>query len=705
MKELLWGGGSVEIVGFLCRKKGVVENLSISLDRPVTVLYGLNGTGKTTLLSFASDNSIVRRYKWNEKWGHSEDAGPSAQDLISGLKDSHRTSIIPDFQRLGIFHDLHSVGAYVEDLAEKLDSRQVGYPTNAFALALGVEYRYDRIGIDYQESFVDLILGLLQKPLFTHEKNLIEGMDPSWSTSYTESTVEMYVSASHLQHLLEAYPFREKLITNPTEYAYEELVGGFPWDHSPKFQEPFGIQVASWNVQLEKRESKTIHEIELIDAERTYLQFTYGLMLDDNNCVVPTHSLKEKVADINIRANYYFKLLLEDAPQIEFQIQDFDAWDKKSPLCRWVFHLNEDVRDQNLSLLSTAQRRWASLALQLASGLAESALRIETLLVIDEPESSLHRRAERHLARGLSRIATELDIKVCIASHSPSFLTITDADLIHVQLDENGRTRLSPLESFDHSGLDLLSKDLGISKADVLQFIKTIVLVEGQHDKAVIESWCPELREYGVYVIPIGGVDSLKQVKDFDFIFKFTDSKIVALVDSIKASEVSTLWEQCVEAKRAGRKNSNALLKQFSSAKEGRRERETLATVMRMALETDLSDRFQPWALSKRDVAHYLDPYEFCPSLNEFLDEKEIELASQCESQELRTELVWKILGNYWQSNHLEKEDFKAWFGRTTKAWITTERVEQIAIKTQENIHPDFINLSNHLTGIKRLPR
>ena len=193
--------------------------------------------------------------------------------------------------------------------------------------------------------------------------------------------------------------------------------------------------------------------------------------------MVPTHSLKEKVADINIRANYYFKLLLEDAPQIEFQIQDFDAWDKKSPLCRWVFHLNEDVRDQNLSLLSTAQRRWASLALQLASGLAETALRIETLLVIDEPESSLHRRAERHLARGLSRIATELDIKVCIASHSPSFLTITNADLIHVQLDENGRTRLSPLESFDHSGLDLLSRELGISKADVLQFIKTIVLV------------------------------------------------------------------------------------------------------------------------------------------------------------------------------------------------------------------------------------
>src|SRR5262249_29518355 len=155
--------------------------------------------------------------------------------------------------------------------------------------------------------------------------------------------------------------------------------------------------------------------------------------------------------------------------------------------------------------LSHAQSRWAVLSIRL--GLAKLVGSIRSVIVIDEPERALHRRAERRLAYALREMANEFAVPVIVATHSPAFLEDRRATLHHVSRDTYGWTVTSPVPK------QLLShiEDLGLDVADLLQFCRVILLVEGQHELVIFRTlFGDRLAAAGIELFSVRGARSLR---------------------------------------------------------------------------------------------------------------------------------------------------------------------------------------------------
>jgi len=121
-------------------------------------------------------------------------------------------------------------------------------------------------------------------------------------------------------------------------------------------------------------------------------------------------SLTLRARDVETRANALLPILLSDAPALRLTLGDDAAW-FAGESCTWTATRFHDDQAIPLHRLSSAERRWANVAIRGATGLSlESIYEMQNLdtatwLVIDEPERGLHRTAESHMARGLQELA------------------------------------------------------------------------------------------------------------------------------------------------------------------------------------------------------------------------------------------------------------------------------------------------------------
>lgn len=156
------------------------------------------------------------------------------------------------------------------------------------------------------------------------------------------------------------------------------------------------------------------------------------------------------------RANGILRTLLIDAPVLTLDVLPVDDWyDGTAPL-RWAA-LDPSEEMVGVDEMSSAQRRWAQLAITMAlsqvpaaSDAGPAELRLgeieigDRLLVLDEPENALHPSAQRFLAQGLALLDPQL--QVVVASHSASFLDETQFRLHHVHRGRGGLTTIDDLQ-------------------------------------------------------------------------------------------------------------------------------------------------------------------------------------------------------------------------------------------------------------------
>lgn len=326
----------------------------------------------------------------------------------------------------------------------------------------------------------------------------------------------------------------------------------------------------------------------------------------DGERLTPDSGIMWFVEFITWRANRYYSLLLANAPTLEFDLKSPNEWFQgQLPLWSvpgpWSTYGNIDLKS-----LSSAERRWAAIAIELAINIGTGGF-----FLIDEPEAALHRSAEQQMAKGLMEIARERDLAVIVATHSPE---IIDAPGVSVQLVRRADQMLSDgrkLERFlSSSKIDL--KNFGLLPSDLLRRQSAFLLVEGQHDLVILESLVgAELRRLKIEMIPMRGASQLPGTVDSRVLYDFTDAHVFVLLDALDPKTVYDIWEKALQMVEAdGRRDAIDFLGEKLKALKIDESR-FLAGWGQRALETELEARLTPLVLSKPDIVDYLPVADF----------------------------------------------------------------------------------------------
>jgi predicted ATP-dependent endonuclease of OLD family len=296
-----------------------------------------------------------------------------------------------------------------------------------------------------------------------------------------------------------------------------------------------------------------------------------------------------------------------------------------------------------------------------------------TILVIDEPESGLHRRAERFLAQGLHNLTSEMGIQLVVATHSPSFLKLNDAQLVHIYTTSDGGTEIEELNPELSSRLD----EFGLDKSDLLQLCRLFVVVEGLHDEIVLkELFGTELSNAGIEVFSLRGLKNLKNSSDAQLLFKFTDANVIYVTDNENGFRIEEIWS------RAQVTDQDQQLGVLSEITLGRKSNEAgfLKEFMKMALDMNSKNRMHFAALDAPDILEYLPVAAFTGHKSDF---------------------TWASLREEFAT--VEKAtDFKKWLTEKYKFDFSEENVREACLSL-DYIHSDLTSLLTTLLDLANI--
>lgn len=173
----------------------------------------------------------------------------------------------------------------------------------------------------------------------------------------------------------------------------------------------------------------------------------------------------------------------------------------------------------------------------------------EQLIVIDEPELSLH----PHLQRKLSKLLTEFSAKlqILVATHSPYFVNLealSNGAVVTRVFQEKGRSKIAQLGYTAANGIASLLRNynnphiLGLKAQEVFFLEDKIVLVEGQEDVVFYSKVLDQLdmNVDGLFFgWGVGGASNMDKIaavlKDLKF------KKVVGILDANERRRISSL--------------------------------------------------------------------------------------------------------------------------------------------------------------------
>lgn len=178
------------------------------------------------------------------------------------------------------------------------------------------------------------------------------------------------------------------------------------------------------------------------------------------------------------------------------------------------------------------------------------------IVVIDEPELSLHPTLQKRLARLLLRLSA--DRQIIISTHSPYFVDLKGiqggAQLVRVVSGDEG-TEVHALSSSSISAINALSQGnlynphvFGLDARELFFQEDGIILAEGQEDVLLLPNIAEQLQETVLghfFGWGVGGAGNIKHICRIlsDLGFK----KVAAVLDGDKLKEVKELNEQFPE--------------------------------------------------------------------------------------------------------------------------------------------------------------
>jgi len=320
----------------------------------------------------------------------------------------------------------------------------------------------------------------------------------------------------------------------------------------------------------------------------------------------------------------------------------------------------------------------------------------ELVVVIDEPEAGLHPTAIDRLARGLQELAETLGIHFVVATHSPNVLRVVQAasgTIAHSHVNLSGERIFQEIDSAE---LGTLAHDLGMNSVDLLQMTSTFLLVEGEHDRIVISNLIgDEIRRAGVVITPLRGALKVSQIVDSDLVWRFTDARLVLVLDSIDADQMSgivaTAKQHVAEGDMRSAINSLDPLKRDRTSK-GKTEREALYELLRAAVTARRIDRLEIFGLQEPDIIDYFHPRELGS------------VSPDSEYFSLGRREAWDSLhAKYMNTPKKERKDvgFKSWAVDLLGVGTDPSEVLRNASASLDRIPDDFVRLRDLLCSVK----
>jgi len=484
-----------------------------------------------------------------------------------------------------------------------------------------------------------------------------------------------------LFNLLELRPFA--FAEAVAHEVVDEICGReFGWENVP--ERPFGLE------GLVAQRISADAPVVVLSADRDGIIGPAETLEEHYYIANPFVSLTElstqaqhAITQIESEVNEIASLLLPDAPKIRASRNpwkhlpqlDWQAEDKSG---RWV-----DIQD-----LSDTQRRLVTLAISITHRIFITGGDQAAILLFDEPERGLHRLAEKHLRRGLERLSEIYsDLVVVVASHSPVFLQPGGAGLHHILRNAYGDLEVHPLDTKRHDD----PKSLGIPTSELLQFVQVVVLVEGQHDYWVFTKlFEDEFTDLGVEVIPLRGAQKLVSVADAHLLFYYSEAKLVVVLDATDQKRVEKYWHEALEIKRAGKPIEDAfaaLDKIPPKANKNKHELNptleyrSLVTFCQEAIKKDREDRVTLSMLELLDIEDYLDPKHFLTS-----------------GDSPSEQVTWSDLRKQHQAalQSGERGNFKDWLASTGRASFDEARWDA-ALEDLDAVPPDLAAVLNRV--------
>lgn len=420
-------------------------------------------------------------------------------------------------------------------------------------------------------------------------------------------------------------------------------------------EEPVMMRLASLGRVSAAGPNRCLNPSDRIDVDSLTVKFLerscgqHLIEIADQDSFEISQELESSIEMVSSTASALFLRFTKKSTPLVFCPHHPNRW-PSSGLGEW--RATDDVGvEVPVRRLGSAMQRWASLAIELT-------LRGErSIVVVDEPENALHPAAQTDLADGLtfadsgSLVAGRAEVDaVLVATHSPALLAVPNACLLHVSRDGDGHVRLDKVRGLDE--VDRLVESLGVGRADVLMMTRTFLLVEGEHDEAVLGTlFADELAAKRARVVSMGGAKQVSGIANAEFLLTYSTAKVVIVLDRVGKHAVEC-WNDAVQAIDDGDQlAAERALHRLRNQPGG--EAKWVSDAGLVALKAGHLDRFKLVGLEKWDIIDYL-PVE--------------QLVAGATS--------WKAL----RDEHRKAPNgmsFKPWLKRTRNATITTATIRQ----------------------------
>jgi hypothetical protein len=157
--------------------------------------------------------------------------------------------------------------------------------------------------------------------------------------------------------------------------------------------------------------------------------------------------------------------------------------------------------------------------------------------IFDEPETHLHPVAQEQVASWIADRVREGAFAL-IATHSLTFLDIPHqaTEYFRVFRDASGITRAARLSHDPLGTLDRYVADSGLtSRAQLIQLTRAVLVVEGEHDRLVINHQAgKDLRANRIRIFPLRGAKNASAIADLEYV-RNLDVPIAILFDNVSA--------------------------------------------------------------------------------------------------------------------------------------------------------------------------
>lgn len=670
-----------------------LEAIHLDLDDKLTVLYGLNGSGKTSILreaeavlqgigpgqiSGAASRRSCLHIRVTRLDEHVEglSMSPFESALLDSLGASHLdlTRLPPDWvRRDGWQLAINDVLSRMPDL----------YPDWIWELPL----------LAQQES-VDFCLvptGTSERPAWGTYLSAQLAED-NWEAllEYSEksrSIMSALLAEPDLRHLEALKGLRSPLI-DFEDTLWNRLVSGpgqLERDYLARWPQRFSVPLAPLGevfvppVHVISDKGTIASITEVTNRMLVGLAEEHGELIEiaDASTTEMNPQFSAAVAQLENSANLFLELTGPHFFTLSLELKSPSEW-FVGEVPEWTATV--DGRGISIGRLSGAELRWALAALQWAlSGLDESRPQV---FIIDEPERGLHRMRERELPQMLSALrGNSENLMVLAASHAPAFLDVrVDAALHHVSRLRGYPTVLRNVDLGASSLTSETATNLGLSPSDLLQLTRVFVLVEGVHDEIVLNQLIGEdVRRAGGRILPINGAAHARSIADARILFDATDAAVVFVIDNVNGPAALKIWDSATERYLEGkRKDARAALAGLARLGSGG-EAVWLQALGERAIDANVLHRIRPVGLSERDILCYLPVSKFVPS-----------------------QVTWEQLESDYDNARragLTKDNFKSWLTKTRGARFSRENVEEAA-KSMDSLPHEFTSLSVTVQGL-----